>query len=110
MPASRMRAILSPSSKSRLVGSAISSFGRYARFDAQPWNDPKRLGMTLAVLLQEETKHYGDSGTALFMWLAAQVAQAALALERDPAAEEKVQARLDAIVADVIARLLRTKY
>ena len=83
--------------------------GKDPRFDAQPWNDPKRLGMTFAVLLPEETKHYGDSGTALFMWLAAQTAEAAAALEGGMA-EADVRTELDGIVSDVTDRLLGVKY
>jgi hypothetical protein len=94
--------------EARLLGGIF--LGRDDRYDARPWNTPNRLGMYLRVLLPEETNHYGDPGAALFMWLAAQVAQAALALERDPAAEAKVKRRLDRIVEDVTARLLRTKY
>jgi len=33
--------------------------------------------MVLKVLLPQETKDYGEPGAALFMWLAAQVAEAA---------------------------------
>jgi hypothetical protein len=94
--------------EARLLGDIF--LGRDDRYDARPWNTPNRLGMYFTVLLPVETRHYGDPGSALFMWLAAQVAEAARALEQDPAAEAKVQARLDTIVADVIARLLRTKY
>ncbi len=60
--------------------------------------------------LPEETKHYGDPGSALFMWLAWQLMEAAATLERDPAAEDRVKRRLDRIVVDVVARLLREKY
>jgi hypothetical protein len=66
--------------------------------------------MYFRVLLPEETKHYGYPGTALFMWLAAQLSEGAATLERDPAVEDSVKRRLDRIVVDVVARLLRERH
>ncbi|NPT60338.1 hypothetical protein [Paraburkholderia elongata] len=83
--------------------------GRDARFDAQPWNTDRRLGMVLTVLLPDETKHYGDPGAALFMWLAAQTADAAEDIEQG-GDEVDARGRLDRIVTDVTERLLGTKY
>jgi len=91
----------------RLLGDII--LGRDVRFDAQPWNTPRRLGMVLTVLLPEETKHYGDPGAALFMWLAAQAAEAAAFIEQG-GDEVEARERLDRIVTDVTERLLGIKY
>lgn len=79
--------------------------GRDGRFDAQPWNSIRRLGITLRVLLPDETEHYGDPGTALFMWLAAQAASAGAAIESGQS-EEEWRAKLDAVADDVTQRLL----
>lgn len=79
--------------------------GRDARFDAQPWNSMRRLGITLRVLLPDETEHYGDPGTALFMWLATQAASAAAEIESGKS-EQELRAKLAAVVDDVAQRLL----
>ncbi|CAG9168149.1 hypothetical protein [Cupriavidus pinatubonensis] len=79
--------------------------GRDARYHAQPWNSIRRLGITLRVLLPEETEHYGDPGTALFMWLATQAATAAAAIETGQS-EDVIRRKLDAVVDDVTQRLL----
>jgi len=92
----------------RQMGAIV--LGRDPAYDATPWNCDNRLGMYFRVLLPEETKHYGCPGTALFMWPAAQLSKGAAALERDPAAEDSVKRRLDRIVVDVVARLLREKH
>jgi hypothetical protein len=68
------------------------------------------LGMHFRILLPEETKHYGCPGSALFMWLAAQLSNSAATLEHNPAAEDRVKHRLDRIVVDPVARLLREKH
>jgi hypothetical protein len=90
-------------------GNGLPRFGSLS-LTATPWNCDNRLGMYFRVLLPEETKHCGCPGTALFMWLAAQLAEGAAALERDPVAEGSVKRRLDRIVVDVVARLLREKH
>ena len=66
--------------------------------------------MYFRVLLPEETKHYGDPGSALFMWLARQLLEAAATLEHNPAAEDRLKRRLERIAVDVVAQLLRQKY
>ncbi len=82
--------------------------GRDEQYDAQPWNTRRRLGNVLAVLLPQETEHYGDPGTALFMWLAAQAATAAAAIEQGQS-EDVFRRKLDAVVDDVTQRLLGLK-
>lgn len=84
--------------------------GRDPAYDATPWNTPNRLGMYFTVLFPEETKHYGGPGVALFMWLAAQLAEGAAMLERDASTEPTVKRRIDRIIEDVVARLLHTKH
>jgi len=92
----------------RRLGAIV--LGHDSAYDATTWNSENRLGMYFRVLLPEETKHYGDPGSALFMWLAWQLMEGAATLERDPAAEDRVKRRLDRIVVDVVARLLREKH
>jgi hypothetical protein len=84
--------------------------GHNSAYDATPWNSDNRLGMYFRVLFPEETKHYGNPGVALFMWLAWQLMEGAASLERDPAAEDSIKRRLERIVVDVVARLLREKH
>jgi len=84
--------------------------GRDLAYDATPWNTDNRLGMYFRVLFPEETKHYGGPGVALFMWLAAQLAEGAAMLERDASTEPTVKRRIDRIIEDVVARLLHTKH
>ena len=71
--------------------------GRDRCFDAQPWNSVRRLGITLRVLLPDETEHYGDPGTALFMWLATQTASAGAAIESGQS-EQEWRAKLGGVV------------
>ncbi|WP_321853189.1 hypothetical protein [Paraburkholderia tropica] len=61
------------------------------------------------VLLPDETIHMGDPGAALGLWLAAQVAAAAKAIE-DGEPEDDVKPRIDALLADLVARLTGRKY
>lgn len=82
--------------------------GRDARFDAQPWNSMRRLGITLRVLLPDEAEHYGDPGTGLFMWLATQASAAAAEIEGGQP-EQELRAKLDAVADDVTQRLLGIK-
>lgn len=89
--------------EARLLGDIF--LGRDDRFDAQPWNTPNRLGNVLKVMLPEETKHYGDPGAALFMWLALQALSAAEFIEQG-GSEHQARQRLDPIVDDVTQRLL----
>jgi hypothetical protein len=79
--------------------------GRNPQYVAQPWNHESRLGATLKVLLPSETKHYGDPGCALFMWLANQALKASAALD-EGTTEEAVQKNLAAVVEDVVARVM----
>jgi len=83
--------------------------GRDAAYDAQPWNSPRRLGYVIDALLPEETKHYGDPGAAMFMWLATQAIAAGAAIEQGQS-ETAARQRLNAIVHDVTQRLLGAKY
>ena len=57
--------------------------GRNDAYDAQEWNHQYRLGARIKGLLPNECVHYGDPGKALFMWLAAQVLRASVALKRE---------------------------
>lgn len=79
--------------------------GRNPDYDAQPWNNPARLGNVIRVLLPNEVKHYGDPGAALFMWLANQTLKAGAALD-EGGSDEDAQARLGVVVEDVVARIL----
>ncbi len=89
--------------RARDAGAVI--MGRDDRFDAQPWNADNRLGNTIRVLLPNEVKHYGDTGTALFMWLANQVLKASASLD-DGMDEAAVKGRLAPVLDDVVARIL----
>jgi hypothetical protein len=82
--------------------------GRDNRFDAQPWNTPNRLGMTLTMLFPEETKHYGDPGAAAFMWLAGQTLQASQFMEGG-GSEDEARAKLEPVVEDFEQRLIGIK-
>ena len=84
--------------------------GHNSAYDATPWNSDNRLGMYFKILFPEETKRYGDPGVALFMWLAWQLMEGAATIEKDPAVEYSVKRRLERIVVDVVARLLREKH
>lgn len=92
--------------EARELGAII--LGRDIRFNAQGWNDPDRLGTVLRVLLPEETRRYGDSGTALFIWLAAQIGSAARDLENGMS-EQEVREKLDPVIEDVI-EILSVRY
>ncbi|WP_162916222.1 hypothetical protein [Burkholderia sp. PAMC 26561] len=92
----------------RRLGSIVR--GHDSAYDATPWNSDDRLGMYFKILFPEKTRHYGDPGVALFMWLACQLMEGAATIERDPAAEDNVKRRLERIVVDVVARLLREKH
>lgn len=61
------------------------------------------------VLLPEETKHTGDPGAALGLWVAGQIVKMMQAIEGgEPEAEIKPQ--MDAMLDDVTARLTGKKY
>ena len=83
--------------------------GKDPAYCAQPWHHPNRLGMTLTVLFPKETKHYGDPGTALFMWFAAQVALASEAVESGSMSEDRAKEQLAPVVDDVVSRILGVK-
>jgi len=80
--------------------------GRDPAYDASDWHR-KTLQWTLAVLLPEHSKQYGDPGAALFMWLAAQLAAGAAVLEEDASAEAEadVKRKLERVTDDVKAHL-----
>ncbi|GAB2875720.1 hypothetical protein GCM10027093_08930 [Paraburkholderia jirisanensis] len=58
----------------------------------------------MTYLLPDETAHFGDAGTGLFMWVAAQCAEAAHAVEQG-ADERAVREELDIVLDHVVARL-----
>ncbi|MFC5427641.1 hypothetical protein ACFPTO_02265 [Paraburkholderia denitrificans] len=76
------------------------------RSDRRGWRRPQ---WELAVLLPDETKHYGTPGAALFMWFANQLLQGAKAAE-DGMPEPEVHRRLEPIISDVVTRLQRAKH
>jgi hypothetical protein len=61
------------------------------------------------VLLPEETKHYLDPGTGLFMWVAGQTVQMMEAIEQG-GPEDEIKPKMAAMLADVVARLAGAKY
>jgi hypothetical protein len=89
--------------EARRMGDVI--LGRDPSYGPQPWQNVSKLGAQLKVLLPKETKHYGDPGFALFMWLANQALKASTALDQG-AAEESVRARLGSVVDDVVGRIV----
>lgn len=106
-PADSARALAGLEGIARQLGDVF--LGRDARFDAQPFNTPARLGSVLKVLVPEETVHYGDPGAALFMWLANQTLLAARLQGTGKLSEAQARERLDGVVRDVVARLLGVK-
>ncbi|MFM0752599.1 hypothetical protein [Paraburkholderia strydomiana] len=60
-------------------------------------------------LLPDETRHVRDPGAALGLWIASQTVQMAAAIENaEP--EAKVKPKIEAMLADVVARLTGEKY
>ena len=88
--------------EARRMGDIV--LGRDALYGPQPWQNVSLLGAQLKVLLPNETKHYGDPGCALFMWLANQALKASAALD-EGSTEESVKANLRAVVEDVVSRV-----
>jgi hypothetical protein len=89
--------------EARRMGNIV--LGRHPSYGRQPWQNASKLGAQMKVLLPNETIHYGDPGCALFMWLANQALNATAALN-EGSAEESVRARLDAVIDDVVARIV----
>lgn len=77
-----------------------------AVFDPQAWNTPRRLGVTLRALLPDESRHYGDSGTALFMWLANQLLHVSKAHTDGRLTERAAKQEIEALCNDVTGRIL----
>jgi len=75
--------------------------GENPAYVATQFNAPHRLGALMRALVPTS----GDAGQAFFDWLALQTVRAALELEAG-GDEAAVHGQLDAIVADVIGRLL----
>ncbi|MFX1716756.1 hypothetical protein [Paraburkholderia sp. A1RO-5L] len=61
------------------------------------------------VLLPEETKHTRDPGAALGLWMASQLVQMMQAIE-DGEAEDAIKPKIEAMLADVVARLTDRKH
>jgi len=60
-------------------------------------------------LLPDETKAFGDPGTAMFMWIASQTVQMMQAIE-DGEPEDAIKPKIEAMLTDVVARLTGAKY
>lgn len=82
--------------------------GHDPEWSPQPWNDDRRLGVTLRVLLPTETAHYGDPGTALFMWLAAQLVAIAQEVEEGRLDEEDSKPEIARLCFETAGRILGT--
>ncbi|MFL5900974.1 MAG: hypothetical protein ACJ75S_07220 [Solirubrobacterales bacterium] len=82
--------------------------GRDPTWAPQPWNDERRLGVTLRLLLPAETAEYGDSGTALFMWLAAQLVAVSEEVETDRLTEDAAKPHIARLCVDVAGRIMGT--
>lgn len=61
------------------------------------------------VLLPEETKHTGDPGAALGLWMAAQLVEMMRDIE-DGTPEAEIKPKIEAMLADVVARLRGAKH
>lgn len=61
------------------------------------------------VLLPEETKHTGDPGAALGLWIASQLVLMLQDIE-DGEAEDAIKPKIEAMLADVVARLVGAKH
>jgi hypothetical protein len=61
------------------------------------------------VALPEETKQFGDPGAGLFMWVASQIVQMMKAIE-DGEPEAKIKPKMEAMLADMVARLTGAKH
>lgn len=60
-------------------------------------------------LLPTESNHYGGPGAGLFMWIASQTVQMMQAIEEGEP-EDAIKQKIDAMLADVVARLTGAKY
>jgi hypothetical protein len=60
-------------------------------------------------LLPDETKAFGEPGTAMFMWIASQTVQMMQAIE-DGEPEDAIKPKIDAMLTDIVARLTGQKY
>ena len=61
------------------------------------------------VLLPEETKHTGDPGAALGLWIAAQTVALMQEIE-DGEPEDAIKPKIEAMLTDVVARLTGAKH
>jgi hypothetical protein len=61
------------------------------------------------VLLPDETRHTGDPGAALGLWVAGQIVAMMQSIENGEP-ESEVKPQMDAMLADVVARLTGAKY
>ncbi|NML31334.1 hypothetical protein [Paraburkholderia antibiotica] len=62
-----------------------------------------------SVLLPDETKHTGDPGAGLGLWVAGQVIAMMQAIEGGES-EATIKSKLETMLADVVARLTGRKY
>lgn len=61
------------------------------------------------VLLPEETKHTGDPGAALGLWIAAQTVELMQEIE-DGEPEDAIKPKIAAMLTDIVARLTGAKH
>lgn len=57
------------------------------------------------VLLPDETKHTGDPGAALGLWMASQLVQMMQSIENGEP-EDAIKRKIESLLADVVARLV----
>ncbi len=75
----------------------------------QPWNDRRRLGAIMKVLLPELTEQCdGDSGKALFMWLAGQLVEVAQAVEDGLLSEQQAKPEIARLCFETAGRIMGT--
>lgn len=78
--------------------------GRNDAYQAQPWNNPIRLGSKIRVLLNGTSDP--DEGKSLFVWVASNVVRSSQAVEQGSMTDEAAGKKLREVLDGVVAMLL----
>jgi hypothetical protein len=78
--------------------------GRNDAYQAQPWNNPVRLGSKIRVLLNGTSDP--DEGKSLFVWVASNVVRSSEAVESGSMTDEAAGKKLLEVLDGVVAMLL----
>lgn len=95
------------------IAEVCNSYGRVfmgesPSYQAQPWNNPLRLGSYLRALIPD-CNRFESPGAAYFDFLAVQALNAAIALEEGAMSEDEVKAGISEVVDDAVDVLLGRK-